>query len=355
MRSGQVTIRSPIRAVLASEFWPGATARGIVPGVRAAGWLVDEVDISPYFYAGPGLFARIDARLRRPFRRAGLQRAILASASQHRADVFLTVKGVGVDDETLAALRQRGILTANYYPDIHFDDVAIKRVAQFDVVATTKSFQVEPLSRIMPPSSVNLLHHGYTAEVHRALSTREIDRRIDILYVGNASPGKAALMTHVADAFPDANIRIYGNRWEKYASGTALARVIAGHPVSGDFYAAEIARAKIVLAFHWEADPRTGGYDRVSTRTFEIPACGGFMLHIDNDEVRSLYDVPSEIDTFTDTDDLVAKVRYWLAHPEERAAVAARGYARAVPAYSYTERGRELAALIERKLGRKPT
>ena len=131
----------------------------------------------------------------------------------------------------------------------------------------------------------------------------------------------------------------------------ALAAVISRCAPVGDFYSVEIASAKIVLAFHMGVDPATGYEDLVSTRSFEIPACGGFMLHIDNDEIRSLYDVPSEIDTFTDSVDLIAKIRYWLAHPEERVAVAARGHARAVPAYGYIQRGRELAALIERKLG----
>lgn len=298
------------------------------------------------------MVARVEARLRRSLQRAALQRAIIASVRLHRADVLLTVKGVGIDGSTLATLRSQGVTLVNYYPDYHFNDVPLADLALYDLMVTTKSFQVETLERIMGADRVAFVHHGYSPEVHRRLAERP-SKDIDVLYVGNAVPAKAEYMIALATALPQAAIRVVGARWHDYSAGTALAPAIAGYQQSGDYYAAEVSAAKINLGIHMDADPATGFADLVSTRTFEIPACGGFMLHVDNAEVRSLFDVPSEIDTFADANDLIAKVRYWLGHPQERAAVAARGHARAVPAYSYTERGLEIAALVERKLGSK--
>lgn len=343
-----------MRAILASEFWAGATARGIVPGLRQAGWLVDEIDVRAYLPTPVTTAERIEARLRNYSRTASVQNAILRSARLHAPDVFLTVKGQEIRSSTLDTLRRQGVFTVNYYPDYHFNDIAIGKMAQYDLLATTKSFHLPGLNRIMPPGGAAFVHHGYTVGLHRPILSAT-PHSYDVLYVGNASREKAALMIAVADALPHLTMRVVGHRWSDYAAGTALQPAVAGAALSGDYYAAEIAKAKIVLAFHMSPDPTTGFADLVSTRSFEIPACGGFMLHIDNDEVRSLYDVPSEIDTFAGLDDLVTKIGYWLDHPVERAAVAARGHARAVPAYSYTERGLELAALIERKLGRTAT
>ncbi len=338
-----------VRAILASEFWPGATARGIVPGLRSAGWRVDEIEIRQYLVPGHSLLSRVENRLRHRERLNALQRAILASAQAHDPDVFLTVKGVGIHQETLAALRLRGTNLVNYYPDYHFNDVPIEAMADYDLVATTKSFHLEPLSKIMPAEAVAFVHHGYSGEVHRPVVAPN-PLPVDILYIGNASPRKAALMVTLAEAMPDAVIRVVGYLWFDHARGTALERSLSATALSGDYYAAEVASAKINLAFHMGEDAKTGFADLVSTRSFEIPACGRFMLHIDNDEIRSLYDVPSEIDTFASPEELIAKCRYWLANPVERQAVAARGHARAVPAYSYFERGRELARLIEDRL-----
>ena len=345
----------PIRAILASEFWAGSSARSLVPGLRANGWLVAEIDDRNFLPTPMSLSSRISARLRGKGAIRRFQEEILRQCMQLDADVFLTVKGTLISSVLLQNLRRRGITTVNYYPDYHFNDIAIGRMADYDLVATTKSFQVEPLAALIGRERVAMIHHGFSDELHRVIPFAELEAKVDLLYVGNANPTKAALMRTVAERLPDINLRVVGNRWESYARGHRLQHSICEEAPTGDYYAAELSRAKIALAFHMGPDERTGLADLVSTRSFEIPACGAFMLHVDNDEVRSLYDVPSEIDTFTNIEDLVAKVHYWLAHPEERAAVAARGHARAVPAYSYTERGRELAALIERKLGRRST
>ena len=336
----------PVRAILASEFRPGATARGIVPGLRDAGWLVDEIDIREYLVPGHSLLSRVESRLRKHERLNALQRAILASAQIYNPDVFLTVKGVGIHKDTLAALRQRGMMLVNYYPD---RDVPMEHAHPYDLFVTTKSYQLNYLRRELGATRVRYVHHGYSGEVHRPVGALD-PLPIDILYIGNASPRKAALMVTLAEALPEAVIRVVGHRWFDHARGTALERSLSGTASSGDYYAAEIAAAKINLAFHMGEDPKTGFADLVSTRSFEIPACGGFMLHVDNEEIRSLYDVPSEIDTFASPEELIAKCRYWLADPVKRQAVAARGHARAVPAYSYFERGRELARLVEERL-----
>ena len=77
------------------------------------------------------------------------------------------------------------------------------------------------------------------------------------------------------------------------------------------------------------------------------------MLHIDNPHVRTLFDVPGEIDVFATADELAAKVTHYLANPDEREAAAARAYSRAVPAYSYFEAGRAISNAIQHELGAK--
>ena len=342
---------TPIRSILVAEFWPGASGRGLATGLRAAGWLVDEFDIQRFLGSGPSIPARIEARLRRRHHERALVAALLARAAQLDVQVVVAMKGIGLSPDAIAQLRAAGLFLANYYPDYHFNDIPIETVALYDLVATTKSFQVEMLAAHMPAERVTFVPHGYLPEFHHAMiGGSAIEQDVDLLYIGNASAEKAALLIPVAEALPNLCMRVIGVGWRKLARGTALERTLVGHARSGDYFAPEIARAKINLAFHMGCDRVTGFADLVSTRTFEIPACGGFMLHIDNDEVRSLFDMPGEMDTFTDASDLIAKIRHWLANPVEREAVAARGRARAVPAYSYTERGKAIALLVEQRL-----
>jgi spore maturation protein CgeB len=77
---------------------------------------------------------------------------------------------------------------------------------------------------------------------------------------------------------------------------------------------------------------------QIKGRTFEVPGSGGFLL---TDKVPYLddYFVPGrEVGVFTDTDDLIEQVGYWLRHPEERAEVAEAGYTRALSEHTYDHR-----------------
>jgi spore maturation protein CgeB len=70
------------------------------------------------------------------------------------------------------------------------------------------------------------------------------------------------------------------------------------------------------------------------------------MLHVDNDEVRTLYEPGREIDVFAGEEQLIERIGHYLANETERAAIAEAGHARCVPAYSLEARAGEIAALL---------
>jgi spore maturation protein CgeB len=71
------------------------------------------------------------------------------------------------------------------------------------------------------------------------------------------------------------------------------------------------------------------------------------MLHIDNPEIRQLYDVGQEIEVFSNVEDLSKKIEFYLANESIRQQMIDKAYSRCVPAYSYDQRAIEIAALIE--------
>jgi len=133
-------------------------------------------------------------------------------------------------------------------------------------------------------------------------------------------------------------LAIYGELWTENLRRAALRPYVKGYGVFGEAYRHAIADARICLAMHAGPVQPSGWEDAISTRTFEIPACGGFMLHIDNDETRSFFTPGEEIDVFASEDELIARVSYYLPRDEQRREMARRAYARAVPAYSYDAR-----------------
>jgi glycosyltransferase involved in cell wall biosynthesis len=339
------------RIVIASEFWFGATAEGLAHGFRGLGWDVCPVDIRSHFLGSRTFALRVVSRALRQASAASYNSAVLEAVRTLEPLAVLTVKGAYLTPATLSEIRSYGVATANYYPDFHFDHPGVDQATfpLYDRFITTKSFQLPFLRSRLDPGRVAFLHHGYSSLVYRPRldRVREEDYIADVLYVGNHTPYKERWLSAVARGLPRVKLMIVGNGWGRAAVETGLKGSYLGHPLDGDSHARVLQQARICLALHAGPSGANGWQDLVSTRTFEIPACKGFMLHIDNEEVRSLFEPGTEIDVFETSEVLCEKIRYYLARPALRRDMIERAYARCVPAYSYDSRAEVISSLID--------
>jgi spore maturation protein CgeB len=77
----------------------------------------------------------------------------------------------------------------------------------------------------------------------------------------------------------------------------------------------------------------------IKTRTFEIPACGGFLLTGKPDEDISPYYTPGkEIEVYSSLNELKAKCEYYLNNEQARNVIAKAGYERTIKDHSYIQR-----------------
>lgn len=70
-------------------------------------------------------------------------------------------------------------------------------------------------------------------------------------------------------------------------------------------------------------------YFNVKGRDFEIPMSGGFYLTEHHEGLRNHYELGKEIVTYTDTNDCIQKIKYYLENEEERKEIAKAGWLRA--------------------------
>jgi len=337
--------------LVAGNMLSTSTGMGLARGFRSFGWDVSEVSLHDASIIAEDRALRVVGRLIVPFGIRAYNRSILKQAALLQPDVMLTVKGLYIEPETLRALRRQGIRTVNFYPDYKFEYPGFDEqwLRDYDLVATTKSFQVDYLAQRIGAERVALVHHGYVPDMHRRRTPagREPHYLWDLGYVGNASANKFDWLSRIVAALPDLSVIVAGHHWRDMAAGTPLERFVLSHALAGDHFARVAEHSRINLAVHHgNVGSAHGWQDKVSTRTFEIPASGGFMLHVDNDDLRSLYQPGVETGVFEHEHDLIAKIRYYLENPEERRAIADRGHARSVPAYSLTSRAAELAELF---------
>lgn len=85
-------------------------------------------------------------------------------------------------------------------------------------------------------------------------------------------------------------------------------------------------------------------------RLFEATAIGSFVLTEYKDNITKYFEPGVEVETFRDNDELVSKIRYYLAHPEKRDAIALRGQRRCLEENSMDKRTHELDAVIKKHL-----
>lgn len=345
--------RPPAKVLVAGELWLSCTGRSIADGLRALGCDVGEVD-SRYFVAvWRSLPLRVAARLTRHLMRDEYLAAITRQLETVRPELFLAIKGSHLDRSIFETCRRLGIASAVYYPDYHFDykDVALPELLFADHFATTKSFQVDYLKAQSRVADIHLVHHGHAPSHAPALAKVDEDEFArDVAYIGTYTPYKERWLGEVARLLPNVTFEIFGEDWQRATDPEVIKRCRG--PRYAGAYAETLQTSRINIALHMESQGEHGWADKVSIRTFEIPACKGFMLHVDNDEIRTLYDVGSEIDVFQAPADLAEKIKAYLAEPGRRAAMVEAAYRRCVPAYSYRKRAEELLTIAAGPPGR---
>jgi len=95
------------------------------------------------------------------------------------------------------------------------------------------------------------------------------------------------------------------------------------------------------------------GQQTANMRIFEVTGSGVFLLAEHYDNISDYFEPGVEIETFRDSVEMLRKIRYYLAHPEEREAIARRGQERCLRDYSMDRRATELDTIIRKHYARK--
>lgn len=348
---------NPLRIVMTGESWHGSDSTGLARGFREAGHAVDLVGADQFFPAvGRSLAARGVRRALSPFYGSQFNARVRQAVLRRSPDFVLVFKGTALAPATLDAIRRRGIWLCNFWPDVStrghrgLDERIFRR---FDHVFTTKSFGVADLERQHGITNASFLPHGFDPLVHRPLATPGGDggEAPAVSFLGRWSPHKEACLVPLAEAFGPEVLAVWGDAWNRTRSG-ALRRCLRGGPIFGDFYALAIGASRINLGLLMERWGTASSGDRTTSRTFHIPASGGFLLHERTAELADFYEEGQEVACFGSPGELVEKVRYYLDHEEERRRIAEAGHRRCVKENRWSQRAR---VIVEKFLADRPS
>lgn len=161
----------------------------------------------------------------------------------------------------------------------------------------------------------------------------------DVLFVGSCDLRRIFLLEKI-----NQYVEIHGDRWTRNLPliSPKLQRKISDDAIWGDALLLKLTKAKIVLNI-----TRTYFYGvetGINLRIFEALSAGCFLLTDYCDEIAELFEIGKEIEVFRSASELQEKVEYYLAHPEEREAIARCGHAKFLSHFTWEKR---VGALIE--------
>ena len=93
-------------------------------------------------------------------------------------------------------------------------------------------------------------------------------------------------------------------------------------------------KAKIVLNFS-SSDSNLGGDKYIKGRIFEVMATGAFLLTEDCEELKDYFNIGVELDFFRTKEDMIKKIKFYLANEEKRKIIAYNGKIKVLKDYTY--------------------
>lgn len=295
------------------------------------------------------LIHRIACRLRRgrPLTYGAFNRGVVETACRFQPEVVLISKGPYISPATLKQIKEetRAILV-NYAPDDPFNPInstadLLGGIPLYDLYACTKRAIMEDVRRAGCPNPV-FIRFAYEPSLHfpeQPVTEGEKARfGGDLVFVGTADKERFPLIRTLI-ALHSIRLRLYGSYWHR---DTLLGHHSQG-PVLGRDYRLALGGAKIALGLL-----RRANRDQHTTRTFEIPACGTFLLGERTEEHLELFEEDKEAVYFSSTEELIDKAHYYLAHDLERQRIAEAGYQRVTSGkHTFRDRLEEILRLAK--------
>jgi spore maturation protein CgeB len=99
---------------------------------------------------------------------------------------------------------------------------------------------------------------------------------------------------------------------------------------------------KIAVHFPMQMSVDKNSNEAGAKRLFEVTGVGTMLLCLEQDNLKDFFEIGKEIVTFKDKEDCLVKLNYYLAHEEERAAIAKAGQMRTLREHTFARRAEQL-------------
>jgi spore maturation protein CgeB len=174
------------------------------------------------------------------------------------------------------------------------------------------------------------------------------ERDIDIIYIGGFWVQKITTLVKLKKAF-GSRLKIFGYFRIKHNLYLNICFGFKSWIKSVSFQERVqlYQRAKIGINMHWNE------FGLGNQRLYHLPANGVMQICDCPDYLNQVFDVGIEVVSYKSVDDLIDKIKYYLAHEIEREKIALAGYKRAMRDYRFSKITQEAGRLMKSGIIRK--
>lgn len=298
----------------------GGTCLDRLRALQRLGHSVEGLDAAR-FRPDNRLLASIHNRLKPRFQLASFNRAVLERiAASPALDMVWIDKGVWVFPETVREIKQEHhVLAVHFTPDAQFmfnqSRHFVSAVPHYDHLITTKSFE---LQLYVDAGAPNVIFTQQSFCPDRYSKPTSVSDSVPIGFIGHYEKHYDRVVRELA---AKTEVGVWGDSWLRGRFARRIRRhYVRGGSVFGADYVNYLASFQIGLGLLSKYFP-----EQHTTRSFEIPAAGTFLLAERSDEHLEFFSEGEEAEFFDSTDELLDKAAYYLENEASRRSIAAKG------------------------------
>lgn len=262
-----------------------------------------------------------------------LNRDLIALAERERPDVLWMEKGLLITPRTLQRMRALGIVTVSYMIDNAYGPrkdpgwrMYNRCVPFYDLHVTQRDVSVRDYMA-RGARDVIKIQTAFEETVHYAPDPpyTDAERTRDVSFIGSPYDDRADLLTRLSDEGIGVVINGPPRAWARVLRPDAFAGLVQSAELWEGEYREMIWKSRINVSFLTKSNQ-----DEYTHKSFEIAACGGFLLaeRCAGHELKFKED--EEAVFFFDYADLKAKILRYLPDEAARNRIAAAGRLRAL-------------------------
>jgi len=276
-----------------------------------------------------------------------LSEMVLEHANEKPFDILICMAQAPISGAALSELRKRGVITVLWFVEDFLRFRSWQYLAQFyDYVFTIQDGECLDYMKQAGAGHAHYLPTACDPGIHAPVSLSPEEQQrwgSKISFVGAGYHNRQQMFATLADL----PFKIWGNEWPECRPFDGMVQE-KGRRIIPEEYVKIFCGTEINLNLHssTERDGVDPGGDFINPRTFELASCGAFQLVDRRKLLPSVFEEDKEVVCFSDRQELIEKIEYYLANPEARSRIALAARERVLRDHTYTQRIREMMSII---------